>query len=118
MQLTRRPLTAARAARAQRRAYKLEAWADATDFLEQIARLGGRLGKGGEPDTATAAKMVLLDWQRGRLPFFAAPPGHTDEAPATAVAVAVENGTAAVRFPSLVLGPRFVRARPAHAAPR
>lgn len=35
----------------------------------------GKLTRGAEPDTSTAAKMVLLDWQRGRLPFFTLPPG-------------------------------------------
>lgn len=30
--------------------------------------------KGGEPDLKTAAKMVLHDWVRGRIPFFIPPP--------------------------------------------
>lgn len=38
----------------------------------------GKLTRGAEPDTQTAAKMVLLDWQRGRLPFFTLPPGCSD----------------------------------------
>lgn len=29
--------------------------------------------KGGEPDIATSAKMVLNDWQRGKIPFYIAP---------------------------------------------
>lgn len=36
--------------------------------------LPGKLGKGGEPDLNTAAKMVLYDWQRGKIPFFTPPP--------------------------------------------
>jgi hypothetical protein len=39
----------------------------------------GKLTRGAEPDTSTAARMVLLDWQRGRLPFFSLPPGCTLE---------------------------------------
>jgi nuclear GTP-binding protein len=31
-------------------------------------------GQGGEPDLQTAAKMVLYDWQRGRIPYFVPPP--------------------------------------------
>jgi len=30
--------------------------------------------QGGEPDLTTAAKMVLHDWQRGKIPFFVPPP--------------------------------------------
>jgi hypothetical protein len=36
--------------------YGLREWTDVTDFLEQLARRQGRLGKGGQPDIATAAK--------------------------------------------------------------
>lgn len=57
-----------------RRAYKVQSWESPEDFLQQVARLTGRLLKGGEPDLNTAAKMILYDWQRGRIPFFAPPP--------------------------------------------
>ena len=57
-----------------RRAYKVQSWESPEDFLQQVARLTGRLLKGGEPDLNTAAKMVLQDWQRGRIPYFAPPP--------------------------------------------
>ena len=69
---------------AQRRAYKLAAWADATDFLTQLARASGKLGRGGEPDLNTAAKMVLYDWQRGKIPFFELPPGYLPDKPGAA----------------------------------
>ena len=58
-----------------RKTYGLEAWADATDFLEQLAVKTGKLLKGAEPDTNAVAKLVLHDWQRGRLPYFVSPPG-------------------------------------------
>ena len=74
---------------AQRRAYKLKAWEDATDFLTQLARASGKLGRGGEPDLNTAAKMVLYDWQRGKIPFFELPPGYTAEKPPARPAEAV-----------------------------
>lgn len=60
----------------QRRAYKIKEWTGAEDFLDQLARGTGKLGKGGEPDLATAAKMLLYDWQRGKLPFFTLPPDY------------------------------------------
>ena len=30
--------------------------------------------KGGDPDFSTAAKMILNDWQRGKIPYFVPPP--------------------------------------------
>ena len=58
----------------QRRAYQIQAWTGADDFLDQLARRSGKLTRGGEPDANTAAKMVLLDWQRGKVPYYAEPP--------------------------------------------
>jgi nuclear GTP-binding protein len=66
---------------AQRRAYKLQQWSSPEDFLEQLARGSGKLLKGGDPDVKTAARMVLYDWQRGKIPFFTLPPDHLDAAP-------------------------------------
>ena len=65
----------------QKRAYKVKQWQDAEDFLTKLAHASGKLLKGGEPDLNTAAKMVLYDWQRGKIPFFVLPPGATSEAP-------------------------------------
>ncbi|XP_030749615.1 nucleolar GTP-binding protein 2 [Sitophilus oryzae] len=55
--------------------YKVNEWTDPNDFLEKMAQRSGRLLKGGEPDISSVAKMVLNDWQRGKLPFFVCPPG-------------------------------------------
>ncbi|KAF8268444.1 NUC091 domain-containing protein [Lactarius quietus] len=46
----------------------------ADDFLDALARSKGRLLKGGEPDVEGAAKIVLSDWVRGRIPYFITPP--------------------------------------------
>ncbi|NP_001153260.2 nucleolar GTP-binding protein 2 [Pongo abelii] len=54
--------------------YKIDSWENAEDFLEKLAFRTGKLLKGGEPDLQTAGKMVLNDWQRGRIPFFVKPP--------------------------------------------
>ncbi|XP_018412743.1 PREDICTED: nucleolar GTP-binding protein 2 isoform X1 [Nanorana parkeri] len=56
------------------KAYKIESWENAEDFLEKLAFKTGKLLKGGEPDRQTVSKMVLNDWQRGRIPFFVKPP--------------------------------------------
>ena len=49
------------------------------DFLTQLARNSGKLLRGGEPDLNTAARMVLYDWQRGKIPYFALPPDYQDK---------------------------------------
>lgn len=49
------------------------------DFLTQLARSSGKLLRGGEPDLNTAARMVLYDWQRGKIPYFALPPDYQDK---------------------------------------
>jgi nuclear GTP-binding protein len=56
--------------------YKIDSWDDYEDFLQQLAKKYGKLLKGGEPDTSTAAKMVLQDWQRGKIPYYCLPPNY------------------------------------------
>ena len=58
--------------------YGIETWSSHTDFLEQYARRTGKLVKGGGEDIQTVARMVLNDWQRGRLPYFVCPPFEED----------------------------------------
>ncbi|VVD03207.1 unnamed protein product [Leptidea sinapis] len=55
--------------------YKVDGWETSTEFLEKMAARTGKLLKKGEPDIAQVAKMVLNDWQRGKLPFYVAPEG-------------------------------------------
>jgi len=57
------------------RNYKIQSWKDNIDFLEQLAKKSGRLLKGGEPDITSVSKIVLNDFNRGKLPFFTPPPG-------------------------------------------
>lgn len=56
-----------------------EARWDPEVFLDKLARLKGRLLKGGEPDVEGVAKIVLSDWVRGRIPFFVEPPARPAE---------------------------------------
>ncbi|VEN61211.1 unnamed protein product [Callosobruchus maculatus] len=58
-----------------KKTYRIEQWNDPEHFLEQMAKRSGKLLKGGEPDIPSVAKMVLNDWQRGKLPFYCCPPG-------------------------------------------
>ncbi|XP_014368983.2 nucleolar GTP-binding protein 2 [Papilio machaon] len=55
--------------------YKVDGWETSTEFLEKLAARTGKLLKKGEPDISQVAKMVLNDWQRGKLPFYVAPEG-------------------------------------------
>jgi len=55
--------------------YKVDDWDSAEEFLEKLATRMGKLLKGREPDITTAARIVLNDWQRGKLPFYVPPPG-------------------------------------------
>ncbi|KZV99308.1 NGP1NT-domain-containing protein, partial [Exidia glandulosa HHB12029] len=66
------------------RTYNLElpesgTW-EAEKFLDTLARSKGRLLKGGEPDMEGAAKIVLSDWVRGRIPYFVTPPDRPEGA--------------------------------------
>ena len=58
--------------------YGMEEWADSHDFLCRLAVKSGRLLKGGEPDVTAVSKQLLQDWQRGRIPYYAVPPGAVD----------------------------------------
>ena len=62
-----------------KRIYGLEEWKDDEDFLEKLSFKKGKLKKGAEADVVATAKIVLMDWQRGELPFFSLPPGAKDE---------------------------------------
>ncbi|XP_069695888.1 uncharacterized protein Ns2 [Periplaneta americana] len=55
--------------------YKVQDWESPQDFLEKLATRMGKLLKGGEPDISAVARIVLNDWQRGKLPFYVFPPG-------------------------------------------
>lgn len=57
-----------------KKTYLLSSWENHIDFLEQLAKRYGKLFKGGEPDINTVAKMVLMDWLRGKIPYFVPPP--------------------------------------------
>ena len=49
-----------------------------TDFLVQVARKRGRLGKGGVPNLQSAATGVLMDWRDGRIRGWVEAPKEAD----------------------------------------
>ncbi|XP_074782307.1 nucleolar GTP-binding protein 2 isoform X2 [Athene noctua] len=75
-----------------RKTYKIDSWKDTEEFLEKLAARTGKLLKGGEPDTQTVSKMVLNDWQRGRIPFFVKPPNAETRPQPPVLEVAVTSG--------------------------
>lgn len=58
--------------------YGLESWEDSEDFLSQLGIKTGKLLKGGDADTTLCARMVLNDWQRGKIPYYKPPPGFEE----------------------------------------
>lgn len=56
-------------------------WNDGEGFLSILGVKMGKLHKGGEPDLDAVARIVLYDWQRGRIPYFTPPPGEGEEQP-------------------------------------
>ena len=67
------------------RMYKIQDWKDPMDFIDQMARRTGRLLKHGDPDINAVSRMILNDWQRGKLPFFVSPPMLESKKPVEAV---------------------------------
>lgn len=47
-------------------------------FLAAVAQRMGRLKKGGIPNIEAAAKIILGDWNRGKIPFYTRPPVSDD----------------------------------------
>ena len=52
---------------------------DPDEVLDKLARMKGRLLKGGEPDLDGVAKILLSDWVRGKIPYFVPPPERPGE---------------------------------------
>lgn len=54
--------------------YKLPMFTTTAEFLLLLARRQGKLKKGGIPDAAAAARLVLQDWNTGRIKYYTQPP--------------------------------------------
>jgi nuclear GTP-binding protein len=54
--------------------YGIPRFAGADEFLRHVAAKRGKLRRGGVPDAPAAARIVLGDWNSGRIPFFTLPP--------------------------------------------
>lgn len=82
-----------------KRTYNIGDWEDTDDFLLKVAEKYGKLLKGGEPDVITVSKMILNDWQRGKIPYYTSPPGserndfNNKEEPSGSVVASTEEAT-------------------------
>ena len=63
-----------------------------TDFLVQVARKRGRLGKGGVPNLYSAAMGVLVDWRDGRIRGWVEAPREDEKAAVVGKEVVAEWG--------------------------
>ena len=70
---------------------------DPMEFLSILARKGGRLLKGGEPDVDGVAKMVLNDFLRGKIPWFTPPPKKETSAEQNEDVVTTDSQAADIR---------------------
>jgi nuclear GTP-binding protein len=68
----------------------------ASVMLSAIAKKYGKLLKGGEPDQESVAKMILNDWIRGKIPYFATPPEKSVPAIGSDEPAAASTSTGAV----------------------
>eukprot|EP00127_Corallochytrium_limacisporum_P000977 Clim_evm61s33 gene=Clim_evmTU61s33 len=59
--------------------YNIPEYRDAHSFLALIARKRGKLRKGGVPDIVAAGKLILQDWNAGRIRFYTVPPEEDEE---------------------------------------
>ncbi|KAG0207219.1 Guanine nucleotide-binding protein-like 3 [Mortierella sp. GBA30] len=67
--------------------YGVPLFEDVNDFLVHLARIRGKLKRGGIPDIFSAARSILNDWNSGKIPFYTIPPvtQHTPTAAASMV---------------------------------
>ncbi|XP_076937204.1 guanine nucleotide-binding protein-like NSN1 [Bidens hawaiensis] len=58
--------------------YKLSSFDSVDDFLFKVATSRGKLKKGGIVDISAAARIVLHDWNEGKIPFYTMPPTRNE----------------------------------------
>lgn len=54
--------------------YSLPAFTDAMEFLQLLSRRLGKLKKGGAPEVTAAARVVLSDFNAGKISYYTVPP--------------------------------------------
>ncbi|XP_057957361.1 guanine nucleotide-binding protein-like NSN1 [Malania oleifera] len=64
--------------------YKLPSFDSVDDFLQKVATVRGKLKKGGLVDVEAAARIVLHDWNEGKIPYYTMPPTRNQGEPSEA----------------------------------
>ncbi|KAM1234282.1 hypothetical protein ACFX13_003957 [Malus domestica] len=64
--------------------YKLPSFDSVDDFLHKVATVRGKLKKGGVVDIGSAARIVLHDWNEGKIPYYTMPPVRNQDEPSEA----------------------------------
>jgi nuclear GTP-binding protein len=59
--------------------YSLPPFADVTQFLIELARARGKIKRGGLPDLESAARLVLNDWNTGKIAYYTLPPTESKQ---------------------------------------
>jgi nuclear GTP-binding protein len=54
--------------------YNIPDFDSAEEFLYHVARRQGKLMRGGIPDVLAAGRIVIADWNTGKIPFYTEPP--------------------------------------------
>nr|CAD1816840.1 unnamed protein product [Ananas comosus var. bracteatus] len=67
--------------------YKLPSFSSVDDFLQKVATIRGKLKKGGVVNIEAAARIVLHDWNEGKIPYYTQPPKRDQGANLDAVIV-------------------------------
>ncbi|RUS22177.1 P-loop containing nucleoside triphosphate hydrolase protein [Endogone sp. FLAS-F59071] len=57
--------------------YNVPMFSDSQEFLVHLARQRGKLKKGGVPDITLAARLILQDWNSGKIRYYTVPPSST-----------------------------------------
>nr|GEW63335.1 guanine nucleotide-binding protein-like NSN1 [Tanacetum cinerariifolium] len=58
--------------------YKIPAFGSVDDFLSKVATVRGKLKKGGILDNDAAARIILQDWNEGKIQYYTMPPTRNE----------------------------------------
>ncbi|XP_050206468.2 guanine nucleotide-binding protein-like NSN1 [Mercurialis annua] len=61
--------------------YKIPDFESVDDFLQKLATVRGKLKKDGIVDIDATARIVLRDWNEGKIPYYTMPPTRNQEEP-------------------------------------
>jgi nuclear GTP-binding protein len=71
--------------------YSVPQYRSADEFLWHLAKLQGKLLKGGVPDRDRAARLLVRDWNVGKIPFYTLPPVTAQKSDATILSSFTNN---------------------------